>query len=1410
MLSGGVTNLGQPSTLSSLLMPGQLDTFSKAFNTNPLASPHESIGPVHPEMLYNPVQRIQNALGGAATGILKGIIPDEKIQAPNHFDPLTVQAENLTRTPTAIIANIIGGITTAGAYNAIHGAVQQNTQNEKARGDAIRAGKFAIARQIHDAQITATGLGALQGFALAKLPGAIGKSVAAKVATGAALGYPQDVASQAIERYSQKGKVDANEIGYAPGLGTLLGAAIPAGAHYAPQLAHSLANGTLGTKLKAGIAKGAARATARRAQKGFMQIGGGPLDKSYTQGEAPTQYAGTSTGDTHQVVSSSAMQQDANQAVSQALESGNNQIVHGWISHYESQGDALRANAVRQAALDPENFNKLSPTEQAQVLQAHMSHASNTGRELQSLQNNPLYKFREEFIDEALKDIKGEVSKGINKAAEEVREIVEGAYNELLENFTEAFRETVNSNGATRASGSPSRVKRSGGTRNGKIGNKRGFRLTLKTIKEAGGEARSAKLQRVKLTNVLKKQFNSDRRKALAAISKLEKSVFKQTKLTLNVKRDVRALSAEALATLSPEERAYFYDLNARKNRASLFAKLDARLKAAEQVREKGTPKTIDELYKEVEPIMTVQEKAEYTQRKTAIGRRKYLASINKVSKPAVRRTVLDRLLEAQGHDLLHADTPEVLDKIMGQAKLATVMSSDDWKRLNAYILAATDPTLTPRDARRAQALLDRFMYDHKAHNMFRKWVTWRTEGLLLQGMTQARNWLDMGSYWLHYRGPHAALRELGEFAYSKVYRNEYEGPGERGLIIGISKDVKEFYKKNEISSKDELQNILFDVEHGTNTARNYSGDAFKASGLDASPIHTVKEGKIGDTLRKVDKKLGGTVRAVVGGGDRLAYANVYEASLSKEIEIYKRITGNLPDPKSEVYKKLRLVAKREAEQATLTNEGVVSNALGGFRDTISKQVDKVANREGKDSLNAGALVLPFTKIVGNLYLRPMEMVPVAGTLGIHFNRAMQADLKGVAAYNRQTFGHIFASQMLGLFMTGAAGGIGTNMFYAAGYHGALNIGPKDKNPAVDQTKEDAGFRNGSVNVTAFARYFQSGGKAEAFEAQEGDSTFYLLGINTPLMPLMYMTAPGREDAHAGKPYAPRNSVLDIPRNVWSGVSSMYTQNDALSGFVRPITQATETRDPDTGEISPTAGAVAVGTNLVSFKIPGSDLVPQPAKEPRTLVEQVESRIPFVDHLVPDRLDTEGNVKMKPGLLGRIAANNTYASFMNELRAQTGKANHLLGALPRKIDVTNDEGNVESTPLTKRERSEGERVIKAVYVSLVAQVSKEERFQALSPEEQVHVLSRVKNDATRSYLMALEESKTGRKFKPRITFSTSGGPNYHKKDAPGAKALYNGNAEQYHHIVMGYIKNARLDERNHVKADRLNQNRANR
>jgi len=1554
MLQGGVNiQAAPPSALtptagfSSLAVPGQADTIAKLLNgaglppaVMPTAQPPQAtIGPLKPEQVYSPVQRLGNAVGGAATGILKGVFPDERIHAPNAgYDPLVNQAEVLTRVPTSIIANVIGASATNGTYNAAAGGLSMHTRNREAQDSALKAGQWAVAKRIRDANAVATLSNAAYEGALAHLPGSVGNGVGAHVATGAAMGYGQDLATQAMDQYALTGKVDASKLNYTPGLGAVMGAAIPGVIHYAPQIAKSLPNATQAIQLslthtadKVGSfleKAGEFEKSFRKAEGGFIRIGGKspeqspsgtPMQGDYKRGVTERQFAGEKTGEIVPMISTGAMQQEANEEVKKAIDAGHPESVLSWIQVLEENGKKLEANAVRLAAIADENLPHFSPEDQAQLMNEAKDIASEHGRGLQQYQNNPLLKARAEFLDAAIQDFdKGKPVEGVEDAIQEVTNLVEDSFTELFNILINAFKFTI---GHTEVEGK--RFKRTGGSKRGKApqepkvstpkkvkvkeddstkrllaraleedptqplkvkarkttarsveeqetrkfakerlrakayirrrlqgkkpaSTKKPYKFTaaerellekldakqkadkknllkLKTkIVKQPTQAEAMEAQRKALLNAYDKEWNQRRKEALRALVKLEQQLNVQQKLKLGLKNEAKTaiqdLSADALATLSPEELAYLNDMVRRQTRSMLFAKLEKRLKAGESVAVRNKGKSLDELYDALEPIMTAQEKQAYKQRKTAIERRRYLQGLARTTAPRTKKTLLDRLVEAHGHELLNASHPQVLDSIMHKVKGTIKISPEDYAQLQAYITACTDPTLTTQAKRRAHALLQRFIYDHQAQHLYAKFLSFRTTGLLLREITQVRNYIDMGLGWAKYRTYGAALRELGEFAYSKMYASQYGGKGERGLVIKISNEVKDFYQKHEITLVQELQNILFDTEHGTNTARNHSGDILDAGSLPPSLLHNKGKGKFKEVIKEIDKRGSGVTRAILSSGDRLAFADVYRHALTKEIETYKRAHGALPDVNSEAYGRMRRIALDTAEQITYTNKGGTSHMLGAIKGGLTKVVDGYTGAEHPASSNAGSAVVPFTTIIGNIWLRPLENIPGVGMIAIGVpgsantkngllklaqgnrfgtkNWGSEADkaLAKSPEYNRVVAGQLVAAQTVGLAMTATAG---MPMMYYAGYHGAFNIPPRDKSLAASQVREDSGRRRGSVNLTAFQRYMRTQ-NPEDFITQEGDETLYTFGLNEFAMPLLYMTATGREDKAKGLPASPRYNPVHYPGMTIKGVSSQFLQNDALSGLARITTEAKEARDPETNEHTAEASVHALASDVVGFKLPGSDIIPQPVRAPRNYPEQYLSKLPFLDQMVPKALDSEGKVKMQKGLLGHVEADSNFASYMHSLHEATGSSSHLMGPMSRTVDTFNDAGSFEKTTLTLEQRHQMEATVKPAYAAYVSEIKDSENFKQLPDKQKIEVLSKIKNDILKAYM-----AKYFRVPLVRPSYTVSGGKNYHKDDAQGARALRAGNTQKYNRILNEYIKKAHTSQKNDTGTERL-------
>lgn len=1598
---GRITQYGNPFTvsagpdspLSQFLDGGDtLQYLLQGGGLPPVAAPTQQedsgavLRAVNPDEIYNPLQRIGNVGLGALSALVRGVLPVNEIPLPGtrhgsaytledlyRHDPIARGTATAVQVPTAVISGIVGALTTGGAYNAAAGGIRANAQNREAVDTAVKAGNFAIAKQIESANVPATVLGAGYGFAGARLPGALGGGAVKQALTGAAMGYPQDIADQALEQYAATGRVDMSRIDYRPGFNTLLGGAIPAGIHFG---ANATARNTAYDALRAGVSRAAStvRQRGRVAHGGFMRVGGPhdepgqlhldlgqappapppetPLQGDYRRGTTERQYAGAATGETVPRISTSAMQADADAAVQQAVADGNPQVLQGWISHFESQGDALRANAIRQAAIDPDTITKLPADMAAQISREHEAAASDAGRLLQSYQNNPLYRQQREFVSAGVENLSKRKVKVVEDGAADLEELVDDSFGQLFTVILDTFKLFVEMPRA------PKKVKATG-SRNGKLSKKgriaepkvetpgepKALRLRRKTVRESEVEARQLEQRRKRLEAALEKesrkaaprgervrqlklglgqverrerqikmllaralakdptqpraprpqrtinltpeqqkvqefarerlraknfirrklesangerkpivrrpyQFTAaerellerveaqrkeaaelrkllrvkkvkeltaeaaatrqqqkvraaldaetarQRKSALSAITRLERVVNKQLQLPLNVKRSMQALTQEAMNTLSPEELAYFYDLVERRNRAKLHAALDRRL-ALSHARGDTPRESLRELYERLAPNMTPQERARYEQAVNTVERRKFLDRLTRRGSVRVKRKLLDRLMDAQGHDLLNASTPEVFGTLIGDVKAAMAMNTEDWRKLNAYAKAAADPMLAPKDRIRANALIEKLIADQKNEPLLRKWLTFRAMGMLFQSGTQAKNYLDQTISWAGFRLG-SGLRELGSFAYSRVYGNEYgiEGGGNRGLILRTSQATKDFYTQHELGVKDELQNMGYDLRAGTNTTRARGGDINASAQPRRTILHTRLQGPVGDALRAADHWGGGIFRAVLSGSERVAFADAYRVQLSHDIEVHYRVTGEMPDVKSETYKLMRENAVRTAEQVTLTNRGAVATVTHGIQRGLTEGGDYVGRRffglKPGQSYGAGELAIPFATVPANAWLRPLELVPVAGALGIGGNRAVVA--KDGYFNSHQVFGEVFASQMTGLALT--AGAAGQGMMYAAGYYGAVNIRDQERVLAAEQNAQAAGRGRGTINSTAFGRYWASGNPQD-FIAQENDVVFNMAGIGAMFAPLAYLTAPGRRDAKDGREFTARTNEHTFT-DVAAGAASALFQNDSFRGLNRLPDIIANTRNPDTGELDPGLGAAMAATDFTGFRIPGSDLVEQPIREPRTVPEMFLNRIPFADQAVPARTTPEGIPMTKHGAIGmvsRVAGAESYAGYMNILRHETGKTGHLFGSLPRRVTVTSADGTPTTALLSKQERTDAGNALKVDYATWVERARQEPTFAELGVEQQVSVLARIKNDIIRAYLARPWTSPDGKSTRPaqrllKARYSVDSGINLPNPADSGAYMLYTGEVDQYANFIRRYIRDA--------------------
>lgn len=1536
---GQVTNTGNPFAQSlggSDLSPfANLSTIQQLINGAglPQSVPAQTIGPIKPNDLPW-WQRLSQDTTAAVSGLTKGVLPvgqlpltpdynnmqSRSVEDSYRYNPEARAIESIVQTPTALISNIIGAMTTGGAYNAAYSGISTNARSKSAIDTALKAGNFEVARKIQDAQAPAVALSAAYGLAGAKIPMSLGAGVTTRVATGAALGYPQDIADQALDQYALTGKVDARQLNYAPGLGTLIGAGIPGGSHF---LSNATARNTAFDALRTGIRATAdtVNQRARTAHPGFMRIGGSgdapgqlsldlgvpkesslPLQADYRRGNTERQYAGQMTGERVPVISSSAMQTDADKAVQKAIGDGEPKAIQAWITHYESQGDALRANALRQSVIDPETISKVPADMAAQISREHEASASEAGRLLQSYQNNPLYRQQREFVTAGVDNLPKNKTRVVEDAGKAVKDLVDESFGDLYTIILKTFKLFMQMPSAPRkgkVTGKTKVARPKGETPKAKSlklkvqgektkrllaraltedptqprkerkqstinipsdeqkvlgfakerlrakahirrvlessqGNKKAIvkkpykftaaekdlldrleakrkadaelrkLLKVKRVKELTAEA-AFKRQQQKVRKALDAEQRRARNEAMSAIARMERVVNKQLSIPLRVQAKARQISQEAFNTLSQEEQAYFKALVDRRNRAMLLGKLDQRLTAATQRTAPKKGETLRHLFERLAPSMSAEELDRYGKEVKAVEKRRFLESLTRKGSVRTKRRVLDKLLDAHGHDLLGASTPEVFGAIIDDSKTAIVMSKEDWRKLNAYAVAAADPMLAPKDRIRANALIEKLIADQKNETLMRKWFTFRAQGLLFQSATQAKNYLDQTISWSAFRLG-SGLRELGSFGYSRIYGNEYgiEGGGNRGLVLNTSKEAKQFYAQHETGVKDELSNTLYDVKSGTNTSRMNGGDINTSAQPRRTLLHTRLKGKVGNTLRAADQLVGGIFRTTVSSSERLAYVDAYRVQLTHDIEVYRRVTGNNPDVKSDIYKNMRQNAVQMAEQVTLTNRGIASNVSRRIQSEITENVDAVARRarliKKSQTLSAGEAVIPFPTVPANAWLRPAELIPVLGGVGIWGNRSIAARSPNAYFNPHQVAGEIVASQFTGLALTaGAAGGA---MMYSAGYYGAINIRDKDKDLAAEQTAQAAGRGRGTINFSAFGRYAVSG-KPQDFIAQPEDITFNMMGISSMFAPMAYMTATGREDAKNGKAYEERANVTRLPENVLSGAGSVLFQNDSFRGLNRAPNTLMETRNPETGEIDAATGAQMVAADALGFRIPGSDIFPQTIKEPRSTGELWASKFPLIGeavmgHRLSDKTDPAGNTITRQGalsLLGHVADTDTYIGYMNLLHNETGKATHLLGSIPRTIKATNSEGQEVKANLSKQERIDAGNILKQKYAELVEQIRGVPNFTGLSSEQKVSVLSRVKNDVIRAYLAHPYDSSGGAIHRPaqrilKAHYTTKGGVRLPKPGDSGAYALYTGNKAAYDAFILRYIQNA--------------------
>lgn len=1505
--------------------------------------------------------------------------------------------ETGVRIPVNLATQIAGAILTRGAWNAATGANRANAQNRKAVSDAVKAGNTAIAERIRQANGASMAAGAVYNYALARLPGNLGKGLKTKIATGAALGYPQDLADQALTQYATTGKVDASQLNYVPGLNTILGAGIPLAGHITVQ-------GLPATKqaIQSGLSRAAewVNREGRRAQPGFMRIGGSggaegqlqlplgvaglrrqaPAEGGYQTGLTNQRYLGEETGVMKPRLGVGKMQQDANAQVLDAYNAGEGRTVQASITYYERENPEW-ANALKQAQNQPEVTAMRSPEAAAADILQQKEEGSLWARLLRQRQEDPNYSHQREFVEAGLSKQPKDVPERVKNAGEDVKDIIEDSFGELYKIFTNLFKTFVETPAARpKVKGkivrTPSKLK---APKEVKPRGERPFKLRVKTIKESEVEAKQvsqrkkrletalakennkpkpnservrqlklglgrvekreeqlkrllakalaedptkpraprvqrttndtpeqavvrrfakerlrakaairralegrkkpiakrpyqftaaerdlmeqlaaqkkegqtnrlrlrvktipedtfqavaakqeraynrakANLDRLKnsgasakqiraaakrvdreaarvqalqelgpdssaeagrqamrLRDALDKDWEARRRKAVQALAQLEKTVEPQGRLPLQVKAQIQELTEDVLSTLGPEERREFNRLLAQKNRDKLFGELDKRVKASTKPRTPGKRESLKELYDRLSPQMSPAERQRYGELVTDIGRRRYLTRMTRQrSTPIARRKVLDRLMEAQGHDLLNDSHPEILNKILGEAELAYSMDKTAWRKLNQGIQQLTDPTLSPFERRLAMAELEKLISDQRNEPLLRKYFSFRAAGMLLRLGVQYKNVADQLVSWAGYRLSYP-VRELSA---RLTPGTEYgiTGANKPSFIARTSKAAKDFYNQHETGVMQELRLMAEDVKRGTNTSRS-RGDISSGSGLRQTIFRNRMKNPAGSVLNFVDAVLGRGSQAIIGVSERLAYADAYRSQLTRDIELYRRVTGELPDPNSEVYQWMREEARRAGEQVTLTNNGAAVMLSRGGQQLITKAGDTVLGRNKSNSIRLGELFNPFTTVPANAMMRSLErVIPLFGAA----QRWADAQVinagarEGQRVVKNRLVGDIVVGQLTAALL--AAGGLGGSAMYYAGYHGAVNIHKPDKNYAVEQTARAAGEPTNWVNYTAFQRYFTTR-NPEDFKPQGGDVWFNPTGIGSVFDAAAALAAPGIADKAAGNGPQTSPNLAGVVTDFTKRAGLALTANDSFRGVNRLPDTLLKTRNPETGEFDIGTGLAVAAADTVGFTLPGADLLPRPLREPTTTAEAVLNRLPFGDRLLAERTDPEGN-PVTVNALSNIFTQSTpdsYLGAMNTLRANTGRASHILGTLPRSISTTDPTGAPEKITLTGKQRTEIGPEVKKRYADLVAEAYAEPGFLELTDEQRVNVLTSIKNDVLRAYFV---------QFGKPISAPTvrKGKLNENDRGAMGAEAVYTG--ESYAGILQDYI-----------------------
>jgi len=188
------------------------------------STPNTQIGPV----TWTPLQHATHVVQGALGGVFKSVLPVNSI--PNPFDPQSGPneyqldpwgrtAENITKIPGTVTTNILGGPLFTTAYSGM----QAEQKNEAAYDQALRSQQYNAAQNLQNASTWTPLLGLGYGAALSKIPAYMGGNTAARIASGAGLGYGTDIGHRALEQYATTSQIFPSKLNYNPGYGTFIG-----------------------------------------------------------------------------------------------------------------------------------------------------------------------------------------------------------------------------------------------------------------------------------------------------------------------------------------------------------------------------------------------------------------------------------------------------------------------------------------------------------------------------------------------------------------------------------------------------------------------------------------------------------------------------------------------------------------------------------------------------------------------------------------------------------------------------------------------------------------------------------------------------------------------------------------------------------------------------------------------------------------------------------------------------------------------------------------------------------------------------------------------------------------------------------------------------------------------------------